>query len=74
MNSPSEVDQDLFDSIPCSPVKDALAGIPTIEEVKAAVSKLNCGKSPGIDGLQAEMFKCVGTNLMKRLADLLQMV
>ena len=51
-----------------------MADVPCIEEVKAAVSKLNCGKSPGINGLQAEIFKCAGPNLMKRLADLLQML
>ena len=74
MNRPSEVNQEFIDSIPCSSVKDALADVPSIEEVKAAVSKLNCGKTPGIDGLQAEIFKCAGPSSLKRLADLLQMV
>ena len=53
LNRPYEVNQEFIDSIPCSSVKEAMADVPSIEEVKAAVSKLNYGKSPGIDGLQA---------------------
>ena len=71
LNRPSEVNQEFIDSIPCSSVKEAMADVPSIENIKAVVSKLHCGKSPGVDGLQAEIFKCAGSNLMKGLADLL---
>ena len=60
LNRPSEVKQECIDSIPCSSVEDVLADGPCIEEVKAAVSKSNCGKAPGIDGLQAEIFSVLG--------------
>ena len=58
LNGTSEANQDFVDLTPCSQVKNALADVPPIEEVEAAASKSNCGKSPCIDGLQAEIFKC----------------
>ena len=54
--------------------KDVSADVPSIQEVKAAISKLNYGKLPGIDGLQKEIFKYDCPNLMKHLANLMPMV
>jgi len=72
LNRPSEVEQEFIQSIPCNPVKEILADVPSLSEVKAAVYKLNSGKSPGMDQLYAEIIKCAGCNMMQRLTNLLQ--
>ena len=42
------------------PTKEAMSASPTLEEVENALAQLNNGKSPGMDGQDAEIFKCGG--------------
>ena len=43
---------------------------PTHEEVKKATMQLKVGKSPGIDGIPAEVYQHVGEAVLSKLQDL----
>ena len=71
LNRPSTVDKEFLDSIPNSAIKDCLAEPPSFEEVKLSVKKLNAGKSPGMDGIHAELIKHGGENILRKLHNLI---
>ena len=57
--------------IPQAKVKTELDDLPTLEEVKKAVRQMNLGKSPGIDGIPAEVYQYGGEKVTVCLHDLL---
>ena len=56
--------------IPQAEVKTGLDDLPTLEEVKKAVRQMNPGKSPGIDGIPAEVYQYGGEKVTVCLHDL----
>ncbi len=46
----------------------------SIEEIKRAINKLKAGRSPGIDGISAEMIKCDKDTSCKMLQDIINKV
>lgn len=57
--------------MPQAPVLDELDAVPTRLEVREAVRSLQNGRSPGEDGIPAEVFKHGGELMMERLNDLI---
>ena len=51
-------------------VKLELDDPPTREEIKKATMQLNVGKSPGIDGIPAEVYQYGGEAVVDKLQDL----
>lgn len=47
---------------------------PTIHEVERSVNNMRNSKSPGIDGIPAELLKCGGETLLSRLHELITIV
>ena len=45
--------------------------LPTREEIRKATKQLKLGKSPGIDGIPAEVYQHVGEAVLDKLQDLL---
>ena len=74
LNRPSVIDQVFIQSIPSGPMINKMADVPSYDETKAAVNKLNQGKAPDMNGLQAEMIQCAGPKMMQHLTALLQTV
>ena len=56
--------------IPQAEEKTELDDLPTLEEVKKAVRQMNPGKSPGIDGIPAEVYQYGGEKMTDCLHDL----
>ena len=48
-----------------------MSASPTLEEVESALAKRNNGRSPGMDGLDAEIFKLDGPTFLQRFTNLL---
>ena len=71
LNHPSSVDEDSIHSTSSMPIKESMTTSPTLEEVENALAKLNSGKSPGMDCLSPEIFKCGGLKFMQRCTNLL---
>lgn len=57
LNWPSQVEQSSIDIIPQKPIVDELANQPSVDEIRKAIKLLSNGKSPGDDGIPAEIFK-----------------
>ena len=70
LNRPSHVDQRSIDQLPQKPVIQHLANEPTEQEIRKAINLLSNGKSPGEDGIPAEIFKHGGEVLITRLHSL----
>ena len=60
LNRVTEVDESVLSEIPQLPIKDFLDVPPDQEEVNKAIAQMNNGKSPGIDGIPAEVLKYGG--------------
>ena len=56
--------------IPEVDVKLELDDPPTSEEIKKATMQLKVGKSPGIDGIPAEVYQHGGKTVLNKLQDL----
>ena len=56
--------------IPQVDVKLDLNGPPTHEEIRKATMQLKVGKSPGIDGIPAEVYQHRGEAVLDKLKDL----
>ena len=74
LNQPSQFDYDFVRAMPTYPVKLSMADLPTFQEVVKAIKMLNCGKSPGMDGIYAEILKCGGNRFLERLHDLFKII
>ena len=44
-----------------------MANPPTLEDILAAVKSMKSGKTPGLDGIPAEIYNCGGTALHAQL-------
>ncbi len=64
------VQQASLDKIPQAEVRGKLDAPPTCEEIQEGISRLKSRKSPGIDGIPAEVYKHGDDVLLKRLHDL----
>ena len=53
--------------IPNADVKLALDDLPTREEIRKATMQLKVGKSPGIDGIPAEIYHYGGEAVLDKL-------
>ena len=56
--------------IPQMDVKLELDDLPSLEEIRKATMQLKVGKSPGIDGIPAEVYQHGGETLLDKLQDL----
>ena len=65
-----KVEESSLPRIPKAEVKTELDVLPTLEEVKKAVRQMNPGKSPGIDGIPAEVYQYGGEKVTVCLHDL----
>ena len=71
LNRPSIVDPTVLHLIPQKPMITSLDLPPTIDEVSKAIRQTCSGKSPGMDGILAEIFKSVGPVALEALHSLL---
>jgi len=60
----------VINEIPQRPVLQELSGAPALAEVEIAINQLSNGKSPGKDGIPAEIFKHGGASLVSGLTNL----
>ena len=67
LNVEATVDDSVLNELPPYPVHSHMDVSPSIEEVKLAIEKSKCNKSPGIDGIPAEIYKFGGPKLTERL-------
>ena len=70
LNRESSVNEDVINALPQKTVVEHLANLPAVAEVKESIKQLSNGKSPGEDGIPAEIFRHGGTHLVKKLTDL----
>ena len=71
LNRPSTVDMNIIKNLPQQNVVCELDYLPTAAEVKFAIKLLCRGKSPGMDGIPADIFLIGGPDLIKKLTQLL---
>ena len=67
LNVEAITDDAILRRINAMPEQSHLNDPPTIEEVKIAIDKTKVNKSPGIDGIPAEVYKHGGEELTRRL-------
>ena len=71
LNRPSTVNMDVINSLPQRPIVHSLSEKPSYDEIAFAVSKLNSGKAPDINGFTAEIVKSGGDNMIEMLNHLM---
>ena len=71
LNIPSTVDPIVLDQIPQKPVITSLDLPPMFDEVSKAIRQTSSGKSLGMDGFPAEIFKSAGLVALEALHSLL---
>ena len=71
LNRRSTVDPTVLHQIPQKPVITNLDLPPKIDEVSKAIKQTSSGKSPGMDGIPAEIFKSAGPVSLEALHSLL---
>ena len=71
LNVPGDIDHEALDNIPQRIIKTSLDEIPTMDEMARANAGLKDGKTPGGDGIPAEVWKHEGANLFSRLHQLI---
>ena len=69
--NPSDVDNDVIDSLPQSELFDEMAARPTLDEVKKAIKEVNTGKAPGLDGIPVELLRFGGENVASAIWNLI---
>ena len=67
LNVPGEVEPEMMETIQKRNINTALDGKPTMAEMVRAIKGLNDGKSPGGDGIAAEVWKYRRADLSNRL-------
>ena len=59
--------EDALASVDQYPVQEDMANPPTLEEILAAINSMKSEKTPGLDGIPAEIYKYGGTALHAEL-------
>jgi endonuclease/exonuclease/phosphatase family metal-dependent hydrolase len=72
LNRPSRILEEAIDAIPQRSELLQMSEAPSNSEVEMAISKMSVGKSPGPDGLPAEVFKYGGQMLLSKLGNLIR--
>ena len=72
LNAEASTEEDVLHSIAPFPPQQELEDTPTLEEVKLAITKTKMNKSPGVDGIPAEIYKFGGDELTHRLLQLIE--
>ena len=67
LNVPGDIEPEVLETIQKRSVNTALDEKPTMDEMVRAFKGLKDGKTPGGDGIPAEVWKCGGANLSNRL-------
>lgn len=70
LNTPSVVEFQTFTALPQEPIQVDLDMPPSLEEIEAAIHHLSIGKSPGMDGIPAELLKAGGKPIALQLRSL----
>ena len=71
LNAITDTDEIILNRITPYPQRQELDHAPSIDEIKAAINKTKMNKSPGSDGIPAEIYKYGGEELMQRLFQLI---
>ena len=67
LNCPATVREEALASLDQYPVQEDMANPPTLEEILPAIKSMKSGKTPGLDGIPAEIYKYGGTALHAQL-------
>ena len=67
LNCPATAREEALASLDQYPVQEDMANPPTLEEILAAIKSMKSGKTPGLDGIPAEIYKYGGTALHAQL-------
>ena len=65
LNLPSTIDPVALNQIPQQPIMDELDALPTLDEIKKAISQLNTNRASGKDGIPAEIYKAASPNTLE---------
>ena len=71
LNVESNTDEEILSHIIILPQQMDLNDPPTLGEIKEAIDKTKMNKSPGIDGIPAEIYKFGGEQLRRKLHELI---
>ena len=71
MNRLTDVDESVLDLLQQFPVQFFLDVLPDQKEVNRAIAQMNNGKSPGMDGILAEVLKSGGDGLKKMVFEVI---
>ena len=74
LNRHSEISDEAIDSLPQLPPDDSLANLPTGAELRKALKQTTSGKSPGADGIPAEIYKNGGEALEDSVLALFKLI
>ena len=72
LNDVTDTEEGILDSIAPFPQQQELDQVPTMEELRLAIAKTKMNKSPGNDGIPAEIYKFGGEELTRRLHQLIE--
>ena len=67
LNCPATAIEEALASLDQYPVQEDMANPPTLEEILAAIKSMKSGKTPGLDGIPAEIYKYGGAALHSQL-------
>lgn len=65
--NPSVVDEQVINSLPQETIINILDADPTIQEVSDALSQVNKGKAPGLDGITVELLLAGGDKVVRAI-------
>ena len=67
LNSPATAREEALASVDQYPVQEDMANPPTLEDILAAIKSIKSEKTPGLDGIPAEIYQFGGTALHAQL-------
>ena len=65
--NPSVVDEQVINSLPQETIINILEADPTLQEVSDALSQVNKGKAPGLDGITVELLLAGGDKVVSAI-------
>ena len=68
--NPSEVDDDVINSLPQLDFILDMDKLPTFSEVEDAIRQVNTGKAPGLDGIAVELLQSGGDKVVSAILHL----